>query len=141
MTNDDKKKRLKAYIHANEKISDLVDEIVVLKSKVEKVTPTLSDMPNGGGMSDKSCIIDTYLDMINDLEREVCILRNIRYEVEHLISTIDDWTVERVMRLRYIDNLRWEDICCRVNYSWRQVHYLHADGLNQIEFDECIELH
>lgn len=134
MTNEDKKKKLKAYIHANEKISDLVDEIVVLKSKVEKVTPTLSDMPNGGGMSDKSCIIDTYLDMIDDLEKEVRILRNIRREVEYLISTIDDWTVERVMRLRYIDNLRWEDICCRTNYEWAQVHRFHARGLEAVEF-------
>lgn len=135
MTNDDKKKKLKAYIHANEKISDLVDEIVVLKSKVEKVTPTLSDMPMGSGMSDKSCIIDTYLDMIDDLEKEVRILRNIRREVEYLISTIDDWTVERIMRLRYIDGLKWEEICVRANYGWTQVHKFHSDGLNSIEVE------
>lgn len=134
MTNDDKKKRLKAYIAANEKISDFIDEIVTLKLKVEKVTPTLSDMQHGSGTSDKSGIIDTYLDMINDMEKEVRRLQETRREVEYLISTIDDWTVERIMRLRYIDNLRWEDICCRVNYSWRQVHYLHADGLNRIEW-------
>ena len=111
MTNEDKKKKLKAYIHANEKISDIVDEIVVLKSKVEKVTPTLSDMPMGTGM-DKAGIIATYLDMIRELEVEVKNLQSVKREVEYLISTIDDWTVERIMRLRYIDNLRWEDICC-----------------------------
>lgn len=140
MTNDDKKKKLKAYIKATEKIQDLIDEIALLQSKVQKVTPTLSDMPMGTG-TDKSVIIATYLDMIKELEIEVKNLRESKRDVEHLISTIDDWAVERIMRLRYIDNLRWEDICCRVNYSWRQVHYLHADGLNQIEFDECIELH
>lgn len=138
MTNDDKKKKLKSYTHANEKISDLIDEIELLRSKALKVTPTLSDMPKGSGTSDKSGVIDKYLDMVGDLEHEIKRLYNVKREVEHLISTIDDWTVERIMRLRYIDNLRWEDICCRVNYSWRQVHYLHADGLNQIEFDECI---
>ena len=141
MTNEDKKKKLKAYIFAGEKISDLIEEIEVLKAKALKVTPTLSDMPKGSGTSDKSGVIDIYLDMIHELECEARTLSDTKREVEHLISTIDDWAVERIMRLRYIDNLRWEDICCRVNYSWRQVHYLHADGLNQIEFDECIELH
>lgn len=134
MTNEDKKKKLKAYIFAGEKISDLVDEIVVLKSKVEKVTPTLSDMPMGSGVSDKSTIIDTYLDMIEDLNAEVKRLREVRREVEYLISTIDDWAVERVMRLRYLDNLKWEDICCRAEKSWQWVHVLHSKGLELIEF-------
>ena len=134
MTNDDKKKKLKAYIKASEKIQDLIDEIADLQSKVQKVTPTLSDMPMGSGVSDKSTIIDTYLDMIEDLNTEVKRLREVRREVECLISTIDDWTVERIMRLRYIDGLRWEDICCKVNYSWQWVHKLHAQGLDYIEF-------
>lgn len=135
MTNDEKKYKLKAYIRASEKIADLNDEIAIMQSKVNKITPTLSDMPKGSGVSDKSSIIDTYLDMISDMKFEVQHLRELKREVEYLISTIDDWTVERIMRLRYVENLRWEDICCKVNYSWRQVHYLHADGLNKIEFD------
>ena len=136
MTNDEKKKQLKAYIWANEKINGLTNEIILLKLKVGKVTPTLSDIPNCGGTSDKSGIIDAYLDMISDLEREVRALRNVRREVEYLISTIDDWTVERVMRLRYIDNLRWEEICYRMNYEWAQVHRFHARGLEAVEFED-----
>lgn len=60
MTNDEKKYKLKAYIRASEKIADLNDEIAIMQSKVNKITPTLSDMPKGSGVSDKSSIIDTY---------------------------------------------------------------------------------
>jgi hypothetical protein len=135
MTNDEKKYKLKAYIRASEKIADLNDEIAIMQSKVNKITPTLSDMPKGSGYSDKSKIIDTYVDMMADLELEIKRLRNVKREVEYLISTIDDWTVERIMRLRYISGLRWEDICCKVNYSWAQVHRYHAEGLKYIEIN------
>lgn len=134
MTNDDKKKKLKVYIKATEKIQDLIDEIADLQSKVHKVTPTLSDMPMGSG-TDKAGIIATYLDMIKELEIEVKNLRESKREVEYLISTIDDWTVERIMRLRYIDGLKWEEICVRANYGWTQVHKFHSDGLNSIEVE------
>lgn len=136
MTNDDKKKKLKSYIHANDKINDLIDEIELLRSKALKVTPTLSDMPKGSGSSDKSGVIDKYLDMVSDLEREIKRLYETKREVEYLISTVDDWTVERVMRLRYIDGMKWEDICCKINYSWQGVHNLHNKGLNGIEWIE-----
>jgi len=135
MTNEDKKKKLKAYIFAGEKISDLIEEIEVLKAKALKVTPTLSDMPKGSGTSDKSGVIDIYLDMIHELECEARTLSDTKREVEHLISTIDDWTVERIMRLRYIDGLKWEEICVRANYGWTQVHKFHSDGLNSIEVE------
>ena len=136
MTNDDKKKQLKSYIKASEKIQDLIDEIAHLKEKVHKVTPALSDMPMGTGTSDRAGIIATYMDMINELEIEVKNLQIVKRDVEYLISTIDDWTVERVMRLRYIDGLRWEDICCKVNYTWKWVHKLHSDGLQSIEWND-----
>ena len=136
MTNDDKKKQLKSYIKASEKIQDLIDEIAHLKEKVHKVTPALSDMPMGTGTSDRAGIIATYMDMINELEIEVKNLQIVKRDVEYLISTIDDWTVERVMRLRYIDGLKWEEICCRMNYEWAQVHRFHASGLSAIEFDD-----
>lgn len=136
MTNDEKKKRLSIYIHANKKVDDLEDEIEHLKAKAEKTTPTLSDMPKGSECSDKTKIIDTYLGMINDLEIEVIKLKEAKRQVEYLISTIDDWKVERVMRMRYVRGFQWEEICYRTSYCWTQVHKHHSDGLNSIEFSK-----
>lgn len=138
MTNDEKKRRLSIYIHANKKVDDLEDEIENLKAKAEKTTPTLSDMPKGSGCSDKTKIIDTYLGMIDDLEIEVIKLKEAKREVEYLISTIDDWKVERVMRMRYVRGFQWEEICVKVNYTWKWVHKLHSDGLNMIEFNKRV---
>lgn len=135
MTNDDKKKKLRAYLDADEKISDILSEIADLKIKSTKVTSTLSDMPKGSGASDKTKIIDRYLDMANDLKLEMSDLKNKKRDVEYLISTIDDWKIERVMRLRYIRGLQWEEICHETSYCWTQVHKHHSDGLGFIEFE------
>ncbi|WKY45993.1 DUF1492 domain-containing protein [Eubacteriaceae bacterium ES2] len=134
MTNDQKKGILKSYINATERIADLNDEISDLKAKSKRTTTAISDMPKGSGGNDRSKIIDSYLDMIAELEKEIRYLREAKREVEFLISTIDDWGVERIMRLRYIQGMQWEEICVKVNYSWKWVHKLHNDGLNEIEW-------
>lgn len=135
LTNDQKKSILKSYINATERIADLNDEISDLKAKSKRITATISDMPKGSGSNDRSKIIDNYLDMIAELGKEIRCLRETKREVEFLISTIDDWGVERIMRLRYIQGMTWEEICVKVNYSWRWVHKLHSDGLNEIEWE------
>lgn len=41
-------------------------------------------------------------------------------------------TARQLLRYRYIDGLRWEDICVTMSYSWRQVHRLHRDALEEV---------
>jgi len=41
-------------------------------------------------------------------------------------------TARQLLRYRYIDGLRWEDICVKMSYSWRQIHRLHRDALEEV---------
>ena len=52
-------------------------------------------------------------------------------DIEHLIENLDP--IERVIaRYRYIEGLHWEQICVKINYSWRQTHRLHSDMIDKL---------
>lgn len=53
-------------------------------------------------------------------------------EIEQLIESIADPAGRALMRYRYIDGLNWEKICVKINYSWRQTHYLHKKCVIEI---------
>lgn len=51
--------------------------------------------------------------------------------IETAIEPLDT-TYRMLLRYRYIDGLKWEDVCEKMNYSWRQTHYLHGRALQQL---------
>jgi len=42
-------------------------------------------------------------------------------------------TARMLLRYRYMDGLKWEEVCVRMNYSWMQTHRIHAAALNQLK--------
>lgn len=58
-------------------------------------------------------------------------------EIEDCISTLP--ADQRVlMRLRYIEGLKWERIACEMNYSWQHLHRIHGQVLQKMRVNESI---
>lgn len=38
-----------------------------------------------------------------------------------------------LMRLRYIEGCKWEVICVKMRYEWRQIHNIHASILKDLK--------
>lgn len=62
----------------------------------------------------------------------------IRQQLFDLIDSIDGpgdelLKIGEILYQRYINLLKWEEVCVVVHLSWRQVHRLHAKGLILIE--------
>lgn len=55
--------------------------------------------------------------------------------IEKAIEPLEP-TARMLLRYRYIDGLKWEEVCCRMNYSWRQTHRLHGAALAQLKATE-----
>jgi len=58
----------------------------------------------------------------------------IRYEKEvrkrmDQIGKLDNVLYIKVLTLRYIDGLRWEEIACQIGYSFRHVTRIHGEAL------------
>ena len=41
-------------------------------------------------------------------------------------------TARMLLRYRYLECLKWEEVCVKMNYSWMQTHRIHANALNQL---------
>ena len=52
--------------------------------------------------------------------------------IEAAIDALDP-TARMLLRYRYLDGLKWEEVCVRMNYSWMQTHRIHANALNQLK--------
>lgn len=56
--------------------------------------------------------------------------------IEKAIDRLDP-TARELMRHRYIDGRKWEEICVLMSYAWRTVHRIHADALKEIRKEEA----
>lgn len=52
-------------------------------------------------------------------------------KIEEMIEGLEP-TERRLARFRYIDGLTWEDVCEKMNYSWRQTHRIHGRMLDKL---------
>ena len=52
--------------------------------------------------------------------------------IETAIETLDP-TARMLLRYRYIDGLKWEEVCVRMGYSWTQTHEHHGRALHKLK--------
>lgn len=52
-------------------------------------------------------------------------------EIERAIEPLEP-TSRMLLRYRYLDGLKWEEVCVRMNYSWKQTHRIHSRALKQL---------
>ena len=83
------KEKFKNYYWINKNIEQLEDELLVIESRVMKVTQTFSDLPKMKGHHDK--LADNVSDMIeiqNKINKKLPELYKLRSEIEELINKL-----------------------------------------------------
>ena len=135
MTNDDKKEWLSQYPYITEEIKDIEYRIEELSLENCRLTSVISDMPRGSDHKHLDDIIIAKLDRMDKLKCRAMNLRQEQDRIECSIATIDNWKVEKVMRLRYIESKEWPDIFEEMGYESAQVYRLHGEGLKYIEIN------
>lgn len=119
-----------------DKSRELEIRIAELRERMTSIASTQFDsIPVGNGSSDK--IADT-ISKLYDLEAKyiesIGKLAEEELEINTLIDKLD-LREQKLIRLRYIDCEKWEDICYVMNYSWMQIHRLHGKILAKLEND------
>lgn len=133
MTNKEKIEYLKQYIKVNEEIKVMEASWELYLSRITSVTAKLSDMPMGGCAGDKIGNDVVKLECLRQvLEERLGIMISVRSKILNAITDIKDSDLRQLMILRYLDDLKWEEVAVRMNYSWRQTHNLHSKALNKI---------
>lgn len=135
MENEEKKEYLLQYGKACKRIKNLKEQLISLREVEQSAKiQQLSDMPKGSGrdkdLSDLMVRIEKLREKIND---EIMRSARIRTMIEEDILEIEDADQARVLRMRYIELLQWEEISDRMKYSRRQVIYMHGRALNNFK--------
>jgi DNA-directed RNA polymerase specialized sigma subunit len=133
MTKEQVKRRLNSYRHVQIERRQLLDRIIRLETRLTSPgAQNLDGMPHGSGNGDALANGVARLSDLRDLYREKEIeLTQSLIDIEHLIANLEP--VERVIaRYRYIEGMHWEQICVKINYSWRQTHRIHSDMIDRL---------
>lgn len=134
MTNQEKKKWLLEYRRLEQNIERDMEELQRLESRAEKITSMVSDMPKGSQQGDSlQRSVEKICELKASLNQRIDAAVEKRKEIEAVIETLEDKTLQLLLRYRYIDGMTWEQIAVKMDYCWRQVVRLHGRALSKIK--------
>ena len=133
MTNGEKKAILLEYRAIERRINRLIDEKAAWNTKATATTSSFSDMPRSGGGSDKiQTTVEKIIEIEEKLDHEIDALADLRNRIEAAVERLEDGRLRDVMRYRYIDGMKWEQIAVEMHYSYMQVCRFHGRALLEI---------
>lgn len=117
--------------HINNKLNDLH----TLRSLVTKITATVSPVAvSGSGNQDKlGDAIAKIIDLQDEINRKIDSYVDLKREISAILEQVDVADYVRVLHKRYFEYKAWEQIACEMNFSYRNVCYIHGKALQAVE--------
>ena len=134
--NQKKKEYLRGYekaVHQMERSALRISEI-----RLSKACPSVANdgMPHTHNNNDLS----SYVALLEQEEKQYIKYRNQRIkkcnEITEKIEQLENEDEKDVLFYRYIQLMKWEEICNEMQCSWRKVHRIHIKALNNIVITE-----
>ena len=127
------KERLRNYSHLKEEREQLRQQLEELEAALyyPKIQH-MNGMPSAPSKENAmELMVAQHLQLQEKYREKVEELAVELIEIEAAIEKLKP-TARMVLRYRYLDGLKWEEVCVRMNYSWMQIHRIHARALNQL---------
>lgn len=131
-TNEAKKDYLRRYLESKARERELLDELNTLESSYILPSKVIDDMPHGGGgdtdLSGFAAQYDKLYTLIKDqYQRSMSIYAEVVTAIDAMPTGEG---LKTLMRYRYIQGLKWEQIAVNMHYSYRRVTQLHGQALS-----------
>ena len=112
-------------------INNRICDLQSLKSLVTKITATISPVcVSGTGNHDKlGDSVAKIIELQDEINRKIDKFVDLKREVSDLLEQIEDPDQVKVLHKRYFEYKPWEQIACEMNYSYRNVCYIHGKAL------------
>ncbi len=134
MTYEDKIEYLNRYKNTVSKIDFLSEKIDLLKSKVSSVgSPTLSDMPKGGGHLTTDDIVCEFVELEEILALTIQLAQNYKKQIIATINEIDNTKTKNILLNYFIDNKSFKDIAILYDCTTQTIRNKYKDGIEKIE--------
>lgn len=131
------KKELREYRWLVKNIQEMEDELAELETQATHITSSLKeDVVDYTSCKDKMSgqvarIIELQ-DTINEqLARMYVLQKNIREKISGMPER-----EKRLLTLKYIEGMTWEEVAVDMDYCWRQIHYIHSKALKMLKTKE-----
>jgi len=126
------KQTLRQYQVLEKEIDCLKDEIERLR-ECFSAPPIIDGMPRANAYQDRiATLVAKIVDLDNILTEKLSELVECRIRIEEAIGTLE--TADRLLlRLRYIEGEKWEEVADKMGYSWQGIHLRHSKALKKIE--------
>ena len=125
---------LRQLIDIDQDIRDYQDEILRIRTGLEKMTPQLSGMPMGTPVPDKlSGKMDGLImweDKLGEAIDEAC---RLKAEAMDLMGLVEDETLRRILKKRYIYGKPFTLIAVELNYNYNWTCQMHGRALKAFE--------
>ena len=125
------KKTLREYRSISAEARELEEQINSQRAKAESPRAPCVGPSAGAGGDHTGELVVRIADMLATLDaKRLDLLRRLE-EIEKDIDRLSS-RERRIIRLYYIQGMRWEEVCVTINYSWRQTHNLHREALKNL---------
>lgn len=111
-------------------VTSLEEELTEIDTRLTRITPILSDMPRGGGDTDKFATgISRLLELKKDLNAKINELLDYRKRCERVIDQIPDSTYRTILKERYFKYRTFEEVSVTICYSYHRTVRKHGHAL------------
>lgn len=131
------KEYLSQAFRLDQRIRSKLEQVASLGELARKATTSLQSGQDGGTQEDspREKSIVKMFDLEDEINADIDRLVNLKREIIGVINSVDQAEHHLLLELRYLSYKTWEDIAERMNYSYRQVHRLHGQALDNLEQD------
>ena len=130
---EEKKEYLRGYERAVRQMERINERINEMRSNRIGTGINYDGMPhahNDSDLSDYAAMIDKELrHYMKARYRRVMLCK----EISDRIERMENEDEKDVLTYRYIRLMKWEDICVKINRSWKQTHRIHARALKNFK--------
>ena len=130
--NDKVKKVLRSYLYCQRQIDAACDEITKLDSRRKRITIQYREVHGGGGSDYTEAVIDNITSLEESIVAMTKQLQSERRKVQFWIDALEDFRERNVLTMCYLNDMQFEAIAEKLNYSLDHIKRLHRRGIGKL---------
>ena len=117
--------------HINNRLNDLH----TLRTLATKITATISPVAVTGssGQDKLGDAVAKIVDLQEEINQKIDRFVDMKREISMVLEKVKDPDQVKVLHKRYFEYKPWERIACEMNYSFRNVCYIHGKALQAVQ--------
>ena len=123
-----------AYL-LDQRINAKLEQVTALRTLAEKATTDCSRERVQSSKSNGTLenVVVKIVELENDIDRDIDRLVDFKRQLKTIFSEVQQPELHLLLEMRYLNYKTWEQIAEAMNYTWRNVLYLHKKALSAVE--------